>query len=271
MSSLTEALRSRLSERGIDWPGQLEHHETLPSTNGRLKEWARGGAPEWSCVIADQQTAGRGRHGRDWASPPGNLYMSLLLRSAGEAGGPPTIFSLVAGVAVAEALAEYGVFAQLKWPNDVVGVSSRKLAGILVEASSSGSSLETLVIGIGINLTERYGALPPELRSSATTLAAETGRPVERGDLAAAVLGQLLERVGEARSDSRRALDRWREHSVRWWGSTVEVSCGAETLRGVARGIDGSGALLLDLGDGEIRSVTSGKARALRLRSDRLH
>ena len=269
---LPEALRSRLLERGIEWPGQLEHHETLPSTNDRLKEWARAGAPEWSCVIADQQTAGRGRHGREWASPPGNLYLSLLVRSAGAAEGPPTTFSLAAGVAVAEALAEFGVLARLKWPNDVVGVSSRKLAGILVEATTSGSTLETLVIGIGINLTQRHGALPRELRSSATTVAAEAGRPVERSDLAAALLGQLLERVVETRSDSRRALERWRDHSLEWWGSTVEVRSGEETLRGVAQGIDASGALLLEMGNGEIRSVISGEARALRLRTGtRIH
>ena len=272
MSSLVPALRSRLLERGIEWPGELEHHETLPSTNDRLKAWAKAGAPEWSCVIADRQTAGRGRHGRDWASPPGNLYMSMLLRSAGEAEGPPTTFSLVAGVAVAEALAEYGVLARLKWPNDVVGASSRKLAGILVEASTSGSTLETLVIGIGVNLTERYGALPPQLRSSATTVAAEAGRPVERGDLAATLLAQLLERVVETRSDPRRALARWRDHSLEWWGRTVEVRSGEETLRGVAQGIDASGALLLEMGNGEIRSVISGEARALRLRTDtRIH
>ncbi len=269
---MVPALLSRLLERGLEWPGQLEHHETLPSTNYRVKEWAREGAPEWSCVVADRQTAGRGRHGRDWASPPGNLYMSVLLRSAAAAGGPPTTFSLAAGVAVAEALAEYGVLVRLKWPNDVVGESSRKLAGILVEASSSGSAVEMAVIGIGVNLTERHGALPRELRPLATTAAAEGGRPVRRDDLAAAILGQLRERIVEARTDPRRALARWRDHSVEWWGRTVEVRSGEETLRGVAQGVDASGALLLEMDDGEVRPVISGDARELRLQDDtRIH
>ena len=268
MSSPSQLLRLQLLERGLEWPGELEHHETLPSTNDRLKKWARDGAPEWSCVIADQQTAGRGRHGRSWASPPGNLYMSVLVRSAADAPGLPTSFSLTAGVAVAEALAEFGVFARLKWPNDVVGVSSRKLAGILVEASSSGTVVESLVIGIGVNLTERHAALPTELSASATSVAAEGGRAVERNDLATAILGQLRERIAEARSESRRALQRWRSHSLDWWGREVEVRSGEQTLRGVAQGIDGSGALLLEMSTGEIRPVISGEARALRLRND---
>ncbi|HLA79334.1 MAG TPA: biotin--[acetyl-CoA-carboxylase] ligase, partial [Vicinamibacteria bacterium] len=113
--------RSRLSERlrtEKRWPGEIYHFAELGSTNDWLKDACRHGLPEWSLVVADRQTAGRGRHGRAWASPPGNLYLSVLLRPRLPAE-LVSLLPLLAGVAVVEAAAGWGVAAELKWPNDV--------------------------------------------------------------------------------------------------------------------------------------------------------
>src|SRR6266540_629595 len=117
MTSLADRLRDALRARGLDWPAPIEHHVRLGSTSDRLKEKARKGAPEWAAVLADEQTGGRGRQGRAWASPPGGLYLSVLLRPR---FAPASLIPLAAGVAVVEALGEHGVTAELKWPNDVL-------------------------------------------------------------------------------------------------------------------------------------------------------
>lgn len=127
-AALVEALASRGGPRLPD----VEWHQTIGSTSDRLKQLARAGAPEWTAVLADRQTSGRGREGRTWQSPAGGLYLSVLLRPRAE---PVSLLPLAAGVAVAEAVAGFGVACQLKWPNDVLA-SGRKLAGILAEATS---------------------------------------------------------------------------------------------------------------------------------------
>jgi BirA family biotin operon repressor/biotin-[acetyl-CoA-carboxylase] ligase len=132
------ALSAALAGRGgrglptVEWP------EVIVSTSDRLKALARAGAPEWTAVLADRQTGGRGREGRTWASPIGGLYLSVLLRPRFARAG---LLPLAAGVAVAEAAGELGVRAELKWPNDVMA-SGRTLAGVLSEAASGPAGVE---------------------------------------------------------------------------------------------------------------------------------
>ena len=124
-------VRSLLRTRGREWPAPIGWLETVGSTNDAMKDRARAGAPAWSAVVASRQTTGRGRQGRAWLSPEGNLFLSVLLRPAlalDRAGMLP----LAAGVAAAEAAGEWGVDARLKWPNDLM-VAGRKLGGVLVE------------------------------------------------------------------------------------------------------------------------------------------
>ncbi len=253
-------LRSALEARGLPWPAPIEHYPIVGSTNDRLKERARSGAPEWTVVVADKQTAGRGRRGRRWASPPGNLYLSVLLRPSSPAA---SVLPLAAGVAIAEALAPLGVVAALKWPNDVL-VGARKLAGVLAEASSSASGLEWMVMGIGVNLDPR--GMPDELRATATSLEAEIGHPGSREELAAAVLARLTvwyhALIGTGPAS---LLDAWRSRSVGWWGKPVEARSGDQVMRGVARDVDERGALLLDLEDGSRRAILSGEVQEVRL------
>jgi BirA family transcriptional regulator, biotin operon repressor / biotin---[acetyl-CoA-carboxylase] ligase len=254
-SGLLEDLRAR----GCSWPAPVEHHEVLPSTSDRLKELAREGAPSWTVVIADEQTAGRGRQGRAWASPPGGLYLSVLVRPT---SAQASVLPLAAGVAVAEALEELGVGARLKWPNDVL-LDGRKLAGVLAEASSSASALDWVVLGIGVNLDAR--ALPDEVGGGAAGVSPGGAAGVGRPALAAAVLARLTVWYDALEKRQASVVAAWRERSVPWWGQPVEVGAGERVLRGLARDVDERGALLLEVENGAIVPVLAGEARALRL------
>lgn len=232
---------------------------TVPSTNDHLKRLAHEGAAEWTVVLADEQTAGRGRHGRTWVSAPGGLYMSVLLRPL-LAPDALSLLPLAAGVAVAEALAEGGVEARLKWPNDVL-IGERKVGGVLAEASSASRGTDWVVLGVGINVEAPKDVAET---SSATSLG-EAGCAIERWAVAAAVL-ERLSVCYDALARPQEVLNRWRELSVTWWGRTVEVQSAGVRVAGVARGVDSRGALLLELADGSVTPVVSGEARELRLR-----
>jgi len=261
MTSLADRLRDALRARGLDWPAPIEHHVRLGSTSDRLKEKAREGAPEWAAVLADEQTGGRGRHGRAWASPPGGLYLSVLLRPR---FAPASLIPLAAGVAVVEALGEHGVTAELKWPNDVLA-GGRKLAGILAEASSSSSGLDWVVLGLGVNLVTPPEALPEGLRATAASVLALTGGRLEPAEAAGAVLARLTVWYDALRADPPSVLRAWRARAVPWWGRRVELRSGGLVVRGVAEDVDAAGALLLTLEDGSRRTVLSGEVTAVRL------
>jgi BirA family biotin operon repressor/biotin-[acetyl-CoA-carboxylase] ligase len=202
---------------------------------------------------------------------PGDLALSLLVRP-GTSPEALLLLPLAAGVAVAEAVAGLGLGPSLKWPNDVVvekgrgeAAGYRKLAGILVEGVSEGERLAA-VIGVGLNLVGGTAdASDPE--PAATSLQAETGRLVARDAAAAAVLARL--RVwydAVARGDARAVVEAFTARALPWWGRPVEVRSGETALRGIARGIDHRGALLLELDDGTTAAVVSGEARQVRLR-----
>src|SRR6266568_1323624 len=239
MMGPADGVREALRARGLDWPAPIEHHARLGSTSDLLKEKAREGAPEWAAVLADEQTGGRGRQGRAWASPPGGLYLSVLLRPR---FAPASLIPLAAGVAVVEALGEHGVTAELKWPNDVLA-GGRKLAGILAEASSSSSGLEWVVLGVGMNL------LAP-------------------AEAATAVLARLTVWYDALRADAPSVLRAWRACAVPWWGRRVELRSRGSVVRGVAEDLDPAGALLLTLEDGSRRTVLSGEVTAVRLAAE---
>ena len=166
--------------------------DELPSTNDRARELALGGASEGTIVVAGQQTAGRGRQGKQWSSPPGKgLYLSIILRPAIKAA-EAAVITLAAAVGVREVLAEeYGIECDIKWPNDLT-VRDRKICGILMESASEGEFLRYAVLGIGINLQQR--SFPPEIVNTATSLLIESGAAVNPDE----IHGPLLIR-----------LDRW--------------------------------------------------------------
>ena len=255
------ALVEVLASRGGPQRPLVEWHAEIGSTSDRLKQPARSGAPEWTAVLADRQSRGRGRGERSWQSPPGGLYLSVLLRPRGE---PVALLPLAAGVAVAEAAAGFGVTVELKWPNDVLA-SGRKLAGILVEASSGGAGVDWVVLGIGVNVTLDAASLPAQLREAATSLQAEGAAQQASPDaVAAAVLARLAVWYDAVRDAPSRVAAAWRGHAVAWWGSLVEVRCGSSLVRGRLLAVDDEGALVIELPEGGRRRLVSGEVTRLR-------
>jgi BirA family transcriptional regulator, biotin operon repressor / biotin---[acetyl-CoA-carboxylase] ligase len=186
-------------------PGLLTPENVVPRLRGRLgrpyRFVERTGStqrllgaddPEGAVAVADEQTEGRGRLGRQWLAPAGtSLLVSILLRPDVEPARLPEL-SLVAGRACAEAIAETaGVETDVKFPNDVL-VRGRKVAGILAEASEG-----RVVLGIGVNVSQAAGELPAEARTPATSLLLETGREIDRAELLVALLDRLERRYGE--------------------------------------------------------------------------
>jgi BirA family biotin operon repressor/biotin-[acetyl-CoA-carboxylase] ligase len=245
--------------------GQALHcHEEVTSTRDLAKELAEEGAAHGEVVIADRQTAGRGRRGRTWASPPGkNLYLSAVLRPDLPPQRAPEL-TLVASLAVCDACRQAGVDAGIKWPNDVLA-GDRKLAGILTELAAEPEQVHWAVVGIGVNLNAGPEDLPPDLRAVATSLAIERGQPVPRALFAAALLTlleQWLDRHAEEGFEPIR--EAWRERSATL-GREVRVEADGAEGDGVAEDLDETGALLVRAAGRRIR-VAAGDVRLLRPR-----
>ena len=213
---------------------------------------------EGSVVVADQQTAGRGRRGRNWFSPPGSgLYVSVVLAPsrAADPRRATALLTLAAGVAIAEALDQSAALhVDLKWPNDLY-VGRRKLGGILAEAATTGGPIERVVLGCGVNIGR--AAYPPELANRATSIETEIGRLVDREALLAASLGALARRYADLLAGRfGDILDAWRGRAPSASGSRVTWTSGAGPLDGVTMGIDDDGALLLRIDDRTERVVS---------------
>ena len=238
----------------------------IGSTNDAGVTLAMRGESEGAVVIAETQTSGRGRRGREWFSPPGaGLYVSVVLmpgRSRGQGGARATrLVTLAAGVALAEAVAaSTGLAPDLKWPNDLY-VERRKLAGILAEAAGGNGVEESVVLGYGINVGP--AAYPPDLRDRATSLETELGRRVDRGLVLAESLAGLSRRYDdllEGRFDA--ILDAWRARSPGARGARVAWASPAGAASGVTAGIDEDGALLVLAGD-RIERIVAGEVQWL--------
>ena len=212
-----------------------------------------GARSEGLVVVADQQTAGRGRRGHTWFSPPGSgLYVSVVLAPATARVDPARatmLLTLAAGVALAEGIeAATGLRVDLKWPNDLQ-VSRRKLAGILAEAAG------TVVVGYGINVAAT--AFPPELRDRATSLESELGRVADRYHVLVETLGALSSRYEDLLAGRFDAiLDAWRVRAPDASGARVAWMTAAGERSGVTAGIDDRGALLVRDGEAMERIVS---------------
>lgn len=238
---------------------------TVGSTNDVAATLAAGGKREGAVVIADAQSAGRGRRGHSWFSPPGaGLYVSVVLapgRAGAAADRATALLTLTAGVALAEAVERVtGLCPIIKWPNDLF-VGRRKLAGILAEGVSSPSSrrLQLVVLGYGLNLGR--AAYPPELDDRVTSLESELGRGIERAIVCVETLVALAMRYDDllgARFDA--ILDAWRARAPGSRGARVSFETSIGTQSGVTAGIDEGGALLVRVGD-RIERVISGEVR----------
>jgi BirA family transcriptional regulator, biotin operon repressor / biotin---[acetyl-CoA-carboxylase] ligase len=253
---VVEALM-RLRGRMDGFGDTIKWFEEVGSTNDVALQLAAHGFAEGTLVGADMQTAGRGRQGRHWVSPPGaGLYVSIILRPP---AGVAPLLTMAAGVAAADGIREAtGLIVSLKWPNDVY-VGSRKLAGILAEGGTSGSALDFVVLGTGINLMP--AAYPPDVASRATSLEFELARPVDRGLVLATCLAGLAHRYRQLMTGKREpVLSAWRVYGAHTLGRAVECTVGSRTISGVAEDINDRGELLVRTGD-QIVPVTSGEVR----------
>ena len=241
----------------------IHFHETVGSTNELAFRLAHDGAEHGEVVVAEQQTAGKGRRGRAWISPPGlNLYFSAVLRPELPSQRAPEL-TLVAAVALTEVLRESGAEAFIKWPNDVQ-IDGRKVAGILTELSAEPERVHFVVLGVGVNLNAQPGHFPEELRSTATSLALVRGQRVPRALFAAALWNRLEEWLDLHLETGFAAVrQRWKELSSTL-GQEVLVRTDRREFQGLAEDIDTSGALLVRTKDGSIERVLAGDVERLR-------
>jgi BirA family biotin operon repressor/biotin-[acetyl-CoA-carboxylase] ligase len=212
------------------------HLRATTSTNDRARALAEEGAPHGALVTAAEQSAGRGRQGRTWSSPPGRaLLLSLVLRD------PPTLLPLAAALAVAEVA---GPHARIKWPNDVL-LDGRKVAGILAEGRPHEG---WAVVGIGLNVAVRVDELPPDVRATAGTLGLEPADLEPMLERLLAALERALSLEDAALLDAYRERDALSGREVSWADGT-----------GTAVGVDGAGRLLVELANGGRSALSAGE------------
>ncbi len=233
--------------------------DEVDSTQQVARDLARAGAPEGTIVIAERQTAGRGRFGRQWHSPPGlNLYCSILLRPPLAPGAVPQI-ALVAGVAAAAAIVEEtGARPAIKWPNDVL-LAGKKVVGVLVEMESEMERVHHVIAGIGVNLNAPLASFPRELRAKASSLLVVGGRRVDRAAFTGRLLAALEARYGRFLSagfSSVRA--EWESFSC-LTGTAVRVAGPEGEIAGRVLGVDDDGALRLVEAGGRVVRVVAGE------------
>lgn len=229
--------------------GVVIYHPTVGSTNTLGRELLRAGAADGTIVLADEQTAGRGRHGRRWTAPArSGIALSLLLRLAPDF--PLYTLTMVAALAVSDAVRDVvDTRCMLKWPNDVL-VDGAKVAGILLELDDAGASW-SVVVGIGLNVN----AAPAV--TGAGSLAGAVGRPVAREPLLIRILSALDAYLILAAHEPEAVLRPWRER-LATLGQPVRVQAPDGVVEGLAVGVDAEGALLVRLADGAVRPVHAG-------------
>jgi len=220
----------------------VEHFTTLPSTNDRAMVLAQDRCAQVpALVLADQQTAGRGRSANGWWSVPGSLTFSVVLDRPDS--GVWQRVSLTAGLAVCETIAELcpQLTVGLKWPNDVF-VQDRKVAGVLIEAPPP--QVGRYVIGVGVNVNNSLRCAPVPLRSSAISLTDATGQAFDLTHLLIEILGQVGKNLKMLVCGDKRLAERWKSFCI-LTGRNVSVDAGPQRTAGICRGINSDGALLV--------------------------
>lgn len=239
-------------------------YETIGSTNDEALRQARMGAGEGLCIIARHQTAGRGRHGRAWISPPGaGLHFSVVLRPALEMRFL-SLITLMTGIAVHDMLEEtFGLDCDIKWANDI-HVRGRKICGILAESCETSKGL-AVIVGIGINL--KSANFSAELAPIITSVEAETGQAPDPEVLLKALAKRLAdgyETLQTAADGAALLRQDWTKKSSYAVGKAVRVVMENETIEGTTRGIDYNGALRVETESGQIKVIQAGEVENLR-------
>ncbi len=247
-AAICKALRSDFFGR------QIVYCPTIDSTSSVAKTLAQQGAPEGTLVIADEQTAGRGRLDRRWIAPRGTcLLFSLVFRPNLKVDRAQAL-NMICGLGVREAIHELAALpAQLKWPNDIM-LHGRKAGGILTEMSSKGELIEYVVVGIGLNVNVDLSALPAEFK--ATSISHELGETIPRLRLLKEALRFIHQRYYALRAGESPLAD-WAA-ALETLGQRVQLHTEEGVWQGLATGVDDVGALLLRLDDGHLRRVLLG-------------
>lgn len=242
-------------EYGLEAPFEIEFHHEIDSTNRRARELAMAGAGDIA-VVAAAQSSGRGRLDRDWASPPGGVYLSVVVRPDLPLAHAP-VFTMAAAVAVVRTAREAGVDARIKWPNDVLvpraDDRARKLAGVLTEMEGEADRVAWLVVGVGINVSQGEDRLV----DGSTSLGLEGGS-VERRLIAQ----RFLKEFHQLRLTPNEVLPEWRDRSLTL-GRQVRVESSDGVVEGEAKEVAFPGSLLVDTGE-EIVTVAAGDCEHLR-------
>lgn len=237
--------------------GRWEYHRSVSSTNDLAAARAAEGAPDWTLVVADEQTQGRGRAGRRWITQPGvGLAFSLALLPQPQELKYAARFTALAALGLIRALQTEGLAPLIKWPNDIL-LRGKKVAGVLVESSWQGEQLTALVVGLGVNVSAE--SIPPmdKLRYPATAVEVELGKPINRWTL----LAKTLQAMFEIRTVLPKSgfMDMWNEY-LAFRGERVNlVSSDGTHQRGEVVRIDKAGRLVLALPEGEIQAFPTGE------------
>ena len=250
-------LRSRLSDVKIIGH-EIHVFQETTSTNDIAEKLARDGVREGAVIFAESQTKGRGRLGRKWISPPGRgLWFSVLLRPDLRPQAA-TQLTVAAATALARAIRKQtNLKPKIKWPNDIL-LSGKKVVGILTELSAELDHVKHVILGIGVDVNLTASELPSELRAIATSLKIESGKNVNRADLAAAIIRELdSDYVRICRGGFQALADEWEENCCTL-GHNVTISLGTRIIEGRAESLDSDGALLVRTQHGHLERIVGG-------------
>lgn len=251
-----------LSHLSSDYPWKEHFHylEETDSTNDQLKKMARQGAPHGTVLIADRQSSGHGRMGRSFHSPGGmGIYFSILLRPQCT---PGQLMHLTCATAVAmcDAVEKAAGFRPgIKWTNDLV-YKKRKLGGILTELGfSSNGSVDYAIIGIGINCCQKERDFAEDIRHIAASLSMVTGKEIDRGNIAAAMMDALFQMDQILLTQRDDILNRYRKDCITIGQEVSVLRVGEEVRHGTAVDMDNHGALVVEFADGHREAINSGE------------
>ena len=239
----------------------IKYFKETESTNIIAREIAAS-VGEGTIVIAESQTAGRGRMGRKWISPEGGIWLSIILKPRIEPVYAPRI-TLLAGVSVAKTMQGFGLPAKIKWPNDVL-INGKKVCGILTEIGAEVDIIDYLVVGIGIDANVDTGTFPEEFRDNSTSLEKEIGHKINRVEFVQKLLEEFEALYTKFQKDGfPHILEEWRNMSETI-GQWVKITAQARTIYGEAIGVDNEGALIVETAEGHLEKIVAGNCEHLR-------
>ena len=254
-SLLPQEIREGLRTRVLGW--EIDYHPEVGSTQDVAQSLAIRGAGEGTTVIAEKQSGGKGRIGRKWESLPGSIAISIILRPAIQPLEAPK-FTIIAGVAVAEAIEEItSIKPRLKWPNDII-VGGKKAGGILAEMSAEMDRINYIIIGIGINVNAEREFIPAEIQGIATSLKEEGGKEISRVKLVQGILEKLESLYEEFTEGGFEPIrQRWKALS-NTIGERVVITGARGKMEGEAVDMDQDGVLIVRKDDGVIERIIAG-------------